>query len=501
MRHAQDLWDDYRRLRIEAERQRLRADHTQAALALLRTEVADWIAAEDVLRPHSPDAVDRRSVEARIGGLVTRLRRFPEFVSDAELAATERFVEFVFACHRHTPSSLVAPGRTGFAFLVQMRLSADSLDYADELVPLVPAMHYVPARLREPMMFGVPPYVADTYEVDGQPGHLIVTPVFAADAVGVDRSTFIRRARARTQDGIDLARRLGARVIGLGGVLPSLTRYGQAVDARGGVLTTGHAGTIRLVAANVDRAVDRVGPSSTPVIGVLGLGSIGQSIALWLTRRYGGEIAVIACDRDSAARQRFFNRATATAGGGIAVTTSSDDLIARANVIVSAVTDRIDLGDHPGDPSSRLVGTHIIDDSQPFSFSPRQVVGQGGTVTWVIADTERNIRRHWYHYGTMADRHDHFFGCEVEAAVLTAEHHRLLAAGVAPDAALSRLRATAVRRAATLDDVATIGALFDAHGVGIAPPQTFAVAPAHRAEEPRPGRFDGIPAPDGGRRT
>jgi predicted amino acid dehydrogenase len=422
----------------------------------------------------------RERVRSKIDVLVTLLReRFPEFVSPEELKATELFVETAFGRYESDTGPEV---ETSSVFLVSMRMAEATPEYQNELVPLVPAMHYVPGHLRSLMIMGVPPYVIDSYTVEGGlPGYLVCCPIYGEQGAGRTRHEFIRSARADVQRSIDFAtQRLGARLIGLGGVLPSLTRYGQTVQAPGVVVTTGHAGTISLVSSYVERAIEkRVSDRSAATIGVLGLGSIGQSIANTLATRYSNsDHQLLIFDVDERASQRVL-AALETEAGAISATASAIDLITQSDIVVSAITSRIDLIEAMAPDAANnkpLAGTVIIDDSQPFAFVPEQVAALGGQLTWVVARSGPNIRRSWYDYASMANPQTDLFGCEAELAVIAAEYGRQIGDGATPDAALELVAPYGVRQAADPEHVAAITMLFQRYGISAAPHQTFAAA-------------------------
>lgn len=443
---------------------------------MLRDIVAEWGAETGLLSPDQPNKISRHMAEAKLRGLTRLLSRFPEFVSAAELAATEQFLDMAFGIYEHqdpTVNSADHKDGFGFAFVVQIRVSPHNLDYAGELVPFVPVMHYVPPELREAAMLGLPPFVTDTYTVNDRPGYLIIAPVFDCDARRQSRSDFVRTSRRTVQDAIDFARRLGACVIGLGGVLPSITRYGQAIAAGDAILTTGHGGTISLVMANIERALSRRDGGANPALGVLGLGSIGQAIAHEVITRYHGELPINVCDRDPAARRRFENSIQGLPDAHlIGVQAEASNLISQATIVVSAVAGRVDLDAH-GAVKDRLDGHFFVDDSQPYSLSPRQVTDRGGSITWVVGHTGPGIVRHFFDYGTMVDRNHDVFGCEAEAAALTAELNSRVDHGLSTEDAFGQIADLAVRHAATNRDVKNITELFDRHGIGLAQPQTL----------------------------
>ena len=502
--HAHDVvwksrFDEYRHLRERAGVERRRSALPAHVLDMIRSDVGDRFAPEIGSPSVEAASYSRERVEAKIFDLVHLLGdSYSEFVSPAELAATELFLDTAFSHYDGTCELPVDPdGRPTFAFLVHMRLSSDTVAYGDELVPLVPAMHYVPPELRALMMMGVPPYIADTYRSNGALGHLIVSPVFADIATGVPRSTFIRSSRPIVQDAVDFAERLGARFIGLGGLLPSLTRYGQAVEPTRSIITTGHAGTISLVLSNVERATQRWAGSAIdaagPTIGVLGLGSIGRSIASAVLSYFGDRCPVIVYDHDPAAADGFRSSLDSFAAGRLTVVPSTGALIARSDIVVSAVTTMVDLdAELEGSLVGKLPlsGKVFIDDSQPYSFAPDRVAQLGGEVTWVVARTDGRIRRRWYDYATMADAQCDFFGCEAEVAALAAEFGDLVASGSSEQAAFEVVGELAVSRAAALADVAAIAKLFDKHGIVVAPPQTFGANRGPEIIDLRDGRSE-----------
>lgn len=473
-----DLFAEYLELRERARQARVRADHAPEVLGVIREDVGRTLS--DILGSAEFESAgySRERVESKIGVLISLLReRFPEFVSPEELKATELFLATAFDRYQ---DGIGSEAGASSVFLVSMRMAAATPEYQNELVPLVPAMHYVPGHLRSLMIMGVPPYVIDSYTVEGGlPGYLVCCPVYGEQGIGRTRHEFIRSARADVQRSIDFAtQRLGARLIGLGGVLPSITRYGQTVHAPGVVVTTGHAGTISLVSSYVERALQtRASDTPAATIGVLGLGSIGQSIANSLASQYrDADQQLLIFDVDDRATHRVLT-ALESEKGAIGKATTAVDLITRSDIVVSAITSRIDLMTAMASDSAEnkpLAGTVIIDDSQPFAFVPEQVTALGGQLTWVVARSRPNIRRSWYDYASMADPHADLFGCEAELAVIAAEYGRQIGDGATPDAALEWVAQYGVRQAADPKHVAAISTLFHRYGISAAPHQTFA---------------------------
>ena len=447
-----------------------------ADLAAVQGSVRRWIEQQDFgFGSQDYAAFDRARIERKIGGLVDYLAANFADIPAVDLEATIRHTEMAFELYEqrtgdHSPHP---DGDGSFAFIVPPRMSRLLTEYGQEVEPAIPGMRYVPNELRADMIVGLPPSVIDVYEtgVDDVRGYLVFTPIYADMMIDLDPVAGLAVAQRNINAAVDFAQeRLGVSSVGLGAVLPALTRFGQLVDNPNVTVTTGHAGTIALISKLLDDVETQQLLCADAPLGVLGLGSIGASIARVLAGRYPGREMIIYDNEDrkiSRTVERF-----RWDGHLPKVATDVGDLLKRSGAVVSAITGTIDLGTLGTDID--LGGTLIIDDSQPASFDPMQVAAHGGTAIWVIGrHVDRRIQRETYDYGTMLDPSADLFGCEGEAVALAMLDHDLKM-GRSPDApGRENLDLLAQRRPVDPDRAHSMAMLFDYYGIGPAPHQAF----------------------------
>ncbi len=392
-------------------------------------------------------------------------------VSEDEIESTRLFIESSFAMHEDVPEDggIHPDADASFAFVVPTRLSRKNTEYGPEAETIMPLLRYLPNEMRAAFAVGLPPAIIDTYnrESDGRRGYLVLAPLFTDMMEDLDLSDTLKVADAQVNRTIDFAySRLGAEVQGLGAIIPALTRFGQKITNQNVITTTGHGGTIQLIMDTIDRAEAEgyISQRQLKKIGVLGLGSIGQSIAEITRQRYP-DAALRVYDTRAEKTNRIAN-----AIGAIA-TQNEAELISESQVIISAVTSTIDV-EALGLSHAQIRDKLIIDDSQPCSFDPEQVRRLGGQVAWVIGTN--SIRRTNYDFGgSMADTHNDIFGCEGEAAAVAAHYRDLIANGVGEAEARQSIRKIALREAVTADKTAEIGKLFRHYDIQAAPLQAF----------------------------
>lgn len=450
------------------------------ALTAIQSATGEWAVEQSGLGVDKPFTYDDYAkpsydtINTRFSALADFLRtNFPEQVSEDEIEASRLFFESSFALYKETPTNAEIHEDVdgSFAFVVPTRLSRQSTEYGEEVEPIMPILRYLPNNLRAGFAIGLPPLILDTYsrEQNGNRGYLVLAPIWTdmMEDLADDLGAAADAAVERVNDAVDFAHnRLGAKVVGLGAVIPALTKFGQHIDNPNVITTTGHGGTIELIMNTIERAVDEgyVSERDLDAIGVLGLGSIGRSIAEITRDRYpNAEISVYDIRTEQTEK-------VARAIGGI-VAKSEAEVIQSSNVIISAVTGHVDV-EAKGLTRKDLEGTLIIDDSQPCSFTPEQVAKLGGTVAWVIG--QNGIERSSYNFGgSMAHPTREVFGCEAEAATLAAEYHDLVDAGMPEDEVRARIKEVALREAVTPDKVRAIGSIFAKRGVAAAPLQAF----------------------------
>ena len=447
-------------------------------LAEIRASTREWIA-DQGFAGITPDylAYSRERVESTLLGLVDLLRGT---VPEIELVATELFVEAAYSMYEFSRvAGEQAPDADGsFAFVVPARMSRRTPEYGSEVEPVVPALRYVPNELRSTLFAGVPPFVIDTYarQRDGRRGYLVLAPVFAdmfEDLAG-DPGRAPAMARQNVDDAVAFARRrLGVEIVGLGAVLPAVTHFGASITDDEVTVTTGHGGTVHLIARTVRRAIAEGYVRQTgrpPRIGVIGLGSLGLSAAEVLTEQFDTELLIYDLQPGRISRA---TRRLPGLDGRLRPESSIRAIFETSDVVVSAVTSPIRL---EAEGLCDLRGSFIVDDSQPGAFDPAEVQRLGGHLAWVVGRS-KNPRgacvRSGYDYATMVDPKLDVFGCEAEAASLALAAAELRRKGMSAAAVRGRLRELAISAPVTAADARRIGGLFEQFGIGSAPLQAF----------------------------
>jgi hypothetical protein len=371
------------------------------------------------------------------------------------------------------------------AFCVPMRSTRDDDANASESTPFIPL--YDPKRFavssdkRMRGIYGLPPTVLDTYtksDCDNETGALVLVPMYSdmLNDIWPDRTDFAAAARMAEVAGAVLSasaqfahRRLGARVLGLGAILPhpTITNFGRRLHAIDGmedlVTTTGHGGTVYMIVQTVRKILSETSIRSRGRIGVIGgAGSIGWSTTVAALEMIDDH-EIYTYDKrlaDLRTQARFSNKIT--------VARTAANVLRDANIIVSAVTGRINL-DNDEFAGLDLDGKVIIDDSQPGCFDKEQVEARGGKLVWVVGEDGSDsefITRDGLHtngvpfnYGDNAGLYGRSseFACGQEAAV------------IAQRGAYDH----AITGPVTPDNVRQIGKLFEDSGVRVAAFQAY----------------------------
>ncbi len=487
---SRQLFDEYFELRDEAltvkkaQGEELEDVQEAARGFLLETGLVDLPVELDE-RINYYTAYDEESTRKKILGFVDYLERnHADKVNRVELEATRAFIDSTYAMHQDSPAEdkVMKDADGSFAFVVPARVGRDHADYGKEVEPALPALRYVPNELRAAMMAGLPPFVIDMYQKteDGKRGYLVFAPVFEdmrTDLTEVRNP--MQYLRKNVNDAVDFAhRRFGVEVVGLGATLPAITRYGKEITNPNVITTTGHAGTVDLIRDTVELNADG---RSLKKIGVLGLGSIGESIVRVMAEEHP-EATIAVYDRQSA----LIGRATRDAGllengeKQIIGLENEKAVIDASEVVISAITSQLDLKDLG---IQSLEGKVIVDDSQPGSMSPEQVKELGGTLLWVIGrDVHGRVaNRRGYDYATMVDSKADVFGCEAEAASIAAYRAELRTRGMTESIINKITDKIALKGPVTVQHVRYMSALFTKFGILPSEPQAFGspVAPRH----------------------
>lgn len=371
------------------------------------------------------------------------------------------------------------------AFCVPMRSSRNDNANASESTPFYPLLDPnrfgVTSDKRMRGLYGLPPTVLDTYtrsDWDNETGALVLVPMYndMLSDIWPDRSNPAQASRMAAVAGNVLREtvqfahhRLGAKVLGLGAILPhpTITNFGQNLHAIDGthdlVTTTGHGGTVYMIVKTIRKILAETSVRSYGRIGLIGgAGSIGWSTTV-ATLEMIDDHTVHTYDK-----RALELRHHASLSDRIRVRESVAEVLRATSIIVAAVTGHIDLDDDQF-ADVDLDGKVIVDDSQPGCFEREQVEARGGKLVWVVgedASDSRFITRDGlhtngvpYNYGEAAGLFGHAseFACGQEAAVIAkycAYEH-------------------AISGPVTPEDTRNIGRLFEEAGVRPAPFQSY----------------------------
>lgn len=161
-----------------------------------------------------------------------------------------------------------------------------------------------------------------------------------------------RWTREAIQAGVDLAIRLGADVVGLGGFTAPLSDRGQAVVGRGAVVTSGNVFTAGMAVQAVTREAQRRGLDLAAArVAVVGArGSVGALAARLLARSQPARLLLVGNpDSPIAPLQELASRITWPGGAAQASVfdaLSSCDVIVSASGAGRAVLDDVELASH-----------------------------------------------------------------------------------------------------------------------------------------------------------
>lgn len=379
------------------------------------------------------------------------------------------------------------------AFVVPMRSTRKDHDemtqgngYASESTPFIPlcdpVRFGVSSEIRMRTMYGLPPTILDTYLKSGddkETGALVLSPVYTdmIHDIRTDKESMAQRIRLMEVGAFILEKtaqfahhQLGAKVIGLGATLPKITHFGQALRSMGGMenltTTTGHGGTVYMIVETARKIMEETSIESHGKIGVIGgAGSIGWSSTVTALEMMPDH-HLLSFDIN---KTRLYGKiGSEKVGHRVSAADSAAEVLRNTNIILTAITGRIDLDDEAYKDLD-LTNKVIIDDSQPGCFDAAQVEARGGKLVWVVGEDNSGskfITRDGYYtngvpynYGNNSGLFGFHseFACGQEAAVIarSGEYHNAITAEVEPR------------------NVRVISGLFRAAGVGVAPFQAF----------------------------
>jgi hypothetical protein len=339
--------------------------------------------------------------------------------ADQALEQTNAFVNNAFDVYE----GIVDSPQYDWVFAVPARTSKyQGNEYASEITPFLPMVDPrfgVDSDIRRRAVIGLAPSVIETYRGNGfaQQGAIVYTPLYAdmqRDYNDKQRSMAVIDGSINSTARL-IHQRLGARVMGLGAHLPALTQYGKKITEQGLETTTGHGGTVHLIAETVHAI-----KTNDQVIGVLGaIGRIGSSTVELLFHEYDDDLNLYDTSESFekiVIRNNWQDRSL--------IRSSELDVLRNSDIIVSAITTAIKLDELDPLCQLDLSGKIIIDDSQPGAFTRSEVEERGGRLVWVvgqdISDKKALHREFGYNFGVTAGLYGDgaVWGCEAEAAAI-----------------------------------------------------------------------------------
>lgn len=373
----------------------------------------------------------------------------------ADIKITETFIDSAF----NDFEGINKLDSVEFAFCIPTRASRFNEGYWQEVYDFLPGLKHIDIHTRYAILASMPPFKVELYGKPGKEpyGVVVFVPIFNDMLKDYRNKLLLRReVTRRINDATDLAHnKMGAKYIGLGATLPKLTDFGRKIKARV-ITTTGHGGTVWLMQRTFSEVVDKYfdGKHEGLKVGFIGAGSIGLSALENITQEYENlecQIYDIRPKMNQDAQKHMRER-----GVNLKISKSNDDLIKECDIILSAITSKIDIS------GTSLSGKVIIDDSQPGQFSRREVQKAGGVLVWVVGNDSSSesfaTRKNEYSYGPTGLHSPHdLWGCEAEVAAIARLNR--------PD--------LAIRDNVTTEQVKQIGEVFEQLGIKVAEFQSY----------------------------
>jgi hypothetical protein len=379
------------------------------------------------------------------------------------------------------------------AFLVPVRSTRDDPSdsgkgsgYASESTPLLPLLDPqrfgISSEIRMRTIYGLPPTVLDTYlrsSDQRETGALVLAPLYTDMVRDIcTNPTDAKQSMQLTQTVNHILaetatfahHRLGAHFVGLGATLPLLTDFGKKLKQPAGmsglVTTTGHGGTVYMLAKTTTEVMRRSSVDSHGTIGVVGAaGSIGWSSVHTLREMLPGHKIEVFDKRTDVMRTLL---AANKDLGEVQLRDSVADIFKHNNYVVCAITEKMDLA-APEFEAIDFSALRVIDDSQPGAVDRAQIERLGGQVFWVAGrDSSASgfMTRDGYYtdgvpynYGESSGLcgHSTEFACGLEVATIAARGDKR----------------NAIDRRVKYSDVKVVGNLFDEYCVEVADFQSF----------------------------
>ncbi|MBS1153698.1 MAG: aminotransferase, class, partial [Myxococcaceae bacterium] len=191
-------------------------------------------------------------------------------------------------------------------------------------------------------------------------------------SIGMLPEQMLRRGRRRVEEeiirGVDLARALGARVVGLGGFTTPYSRRGQAVVGRGPAITTGNALTAGMAFAATRRVAERrdlsLDEAEVAIVGARG--SVGALCARLMARARPRKLLLVGNPASGTASLRALADTLECDPETIEITTELRKL-SRSQVVIAATGAARPVLDG----AVLSAGTIVCDVARPPDASPR----------------------------------------------------------------------------------------------------------------------------------
>lgn len=322
-------------------------------------------------------------------------------------------------------------------FCIQPRSSPTLNSFFGDISNHFPALGYIPPELRHRVFNGLPPFETAIYRYTGNGSELTGSVICAPLSIdGMARVAFEHGgmgamikdyARPRI---IDMARfaqeRLGINFIGLGETMAAMTKYGKLIEETVPEIkvTTGHAYTTYLLEYTAREAAERSGVDlGQEMVGIIGCGSIGESVALKLDSEVKG---FVLADKQPEKAIALGNKIKAKyPNAKVIIAEDNETLCRQSRFIIGAASNFA-----PLDLRAAIqLGTIWVDDSQPPMTRREYIEDKKGIYVWPTAQAPSWLARLGYNFGPNGLLPDSTWGCEGEVWTLFAsnavEEHRL----------------------------------------------------------------------------
>ncbi|MFH1827455.1 MAG: hypothetical protein ABH812_03450 [bacterium] len=301
----------------------------------------------------------------------------------------------------------------GFAFLVHPR------DISDICRPY-PVFKYLPDKVVLWLVRFLPPItlsritgiksVNNGHDIQGWLLSIVLTP----DHIKTDLPLVKKRIKQLSV----LAQRKGCSLIGLGALLPFLTRYGKDLEEFTKCkITTGHAYTVAAIVKDVYITVEALGiPLENCTVAIIGAGgSVGSLCAKTLSKT-NGISRLLLVDLMNKQNKLEFLKSNMEIESNIKVEIGYDlNLLINADIaiVVTNATRTII------EAQMLKRGAIIIDDSQPRNTSSNLTIVRPDILIVDVLGSYPNLNCH-FNFGLLEDRPDISYTCLIETAILAA---------------------------------------------------------------------------------